>query len=384
MKKALKIYIIHLLVAFSTLLFSQTEEVTSHNTQNIIAHSLEEIKEYGITVYDFQNCLSTYYIRIYPDSNFYFRTSIDSIQSHKFIKYKRLSDIVNTPYWAPRKEDRLPKGERFKINQNGMMGWLPDENNVMTFNSIWRERIKDKLLMLDSNLVVCLYSSGQNETSWCWALTIWEYEQSKNLYGLKTYKILRGGKYTIPVIDSLYRDDSHLLIDISRIGGDAGDIWGSRYHFSYKDGELIKESEIFAYSIETLGIGRKTNIKIIPENPADDEEFHVNITFTSPVFIDSLRLYVICRSKSIYLINENNTFIDDTTLNIAKGEKYTKVLRAKFRKFYEGKIYEDTKILDILEVSLTYTVNNHTYSDGLKYTIHRRQRVDVVSKKNKK
>lgn len=208
------------------------------------AVGLDHIKSYGLTAPPKQTNKSIDKVPIYAEP--IESIAMDSLQVYQFVRYERLSEIENKPYWAPRKEHRLADGEWFKVNHDGKSGWLPD-NNLMTFSSGFREYELDSFFdVYKHQIAFCLYSSGQYESAISSALTVWERIQPENIWVLRDIKInpIEQGLYMIPKIDSVYSEDRiNLNIRISAIGGDVGEIWGSRVVYLFKNDELIFEKQ---------------------------------------------------------------------------------------------------------------------------------------------
>jgi hypothetical protein len=100
---------------------------------------------------------------------------------------------------------------------------------------------------------VCIYSSGQYESAECSAVSIWEREFPESLWNLKAVKIqpIKTCLYCTPQVDTVYfDDDKSLKFQLSSRGGDAGDFWGTRCLYSYKEGEFTLISTSNVDSIE--------------------------------------------------------------------------------------------------------------------------------------
>lgn len=210
-------------------------------TDHAKAVSIDDIKSVGIITGDLQGCDNSIPVNVFADPEL--TQMFDSIASHSFVKYDRLSVLTGKPYWAPRGEHALPSGEKFKIYGDSIMGWV-DGKQLLTFSSAWRERNTNNFFAIDRNTVVCLYSSGQYESSYCVALTVWRKSRNyENIWVLKAidYSAVGAGYLSLPKVDGLLRyKDGNLAIQISVRGGDEGDVWGAFNFFLFHNGVLIK------------------------------------------------------------------------------------------------------------------------------------------------
>ncbi|MGB2697970.1 MAG: hypothetical protein WBD28_08970 [Candidatus Zixiibacteriota bacterium] len=230
--------------------FAQTVSQSPGSVDKIVAVSIDEIKKFGITTGTKESCDNSLTLDIFTNSDL--KQKIGSIPSGTIVKYQRLSETIHIPYWAPQREHRLPEGEKFIIFGDTLTGWI-GESNLMTFSSVWRERIPERFLKTCVNSVVCVYSSGQYESVECSAVTLWERESPENLWTLKVMKTqpIKTCLYCTPQVDTVYVDDDQSLkFQLSSLGGDAGDFWGTRSLYSYKDGQLILLSTWNVDSIE--------------------------------------------------------------------------------------------------------------------------------------
>jgi hypothetical protein len=72
-------------------------------------------------------------------------------------------------------------------------------------------------------------------------VSIWEKEFPENLWNLKAVKIqpIKTCLYCTPQVDTVYfDDDKSLKFQLSSLGGDEDDFWGTRSLYSYKEGQL--------------------------------------------------------------------------------------------------------------------------------------------------
>jgi hypothetical protein len=217
---------------------------TSVTTSSFFAMSLDEIRCFGIIASSGRGsaCTSLSQIPIYADPEL--SEQVDSIPSWTIVKYERLSEIRRIPYWAARRTDRLPEGERFRIMYDSSVGWI-GENDLMTFSSLWKQYSTENYLKVHQpktgNIVaVAVYSNGQAESAICCALTIWEWVTS--IWKLRELLVqpIGSGLYMIPQIDSLYSgEDGSLMIQLSSLGGDEEDRWGGYVLYSYTENGLV-------------------------------------------------------------------------------------------------------------------------------------------------
>jgi len=230
--------------------YAQIGSLIPGSAKGIVAVSIDEIKKYGITTGSPELCDSSLTMDIFANSDL--KQKIGSIASGTIVKYQRLSETIHIPYWAPRLQNRLPDGEKFIIFGDTLAGWV-DESNLMTFSSVWRERIPERFLKICSNTAVCVYSSGQYESAECSAVSIWEKELPESLWNLKAMKIqpIKTCLYCTPQVDTVYfDDDKSFKFQLSSIGSDAGDFWGTHSLYSYKEGQLTLLSTWNVDSIE--------------------------------------------------------------------------------------------------------------------------------------
>lgn len=224
-----------LLLALQCIILSNVtgQSIPDHpmGSVNPVAVSIEEIKAYGIVVHHGANCNDSLPVFVFSDPEL--TQKIGSLASGSFVKYDRLSELVHKPYWAPRPQHALPDGEKFRIYHDSISGWV-DDNDVMTFTSSWRDHIEDKLLFRDANTIAVIYSSGQNETSECVSLCVWERQNFENLWKLSALRndSIPTGYLTLPTIEQVLRYDiDKLAILVSSNGGDAEDHWGTQVIF---------------------------------------------------------------------------------------------------------------------------------------------------------
>lgn len=203
-----------------------------------VAVSIEELKAYGVVTRGRNGCDDSTLVSVYSDSELTIK--VDSIACHSFIKYDRLSELNNKPYWAPRAEHALSGGEKFKIYNDSIIGWIDDEE-LMTFSSAWRERNTERFFAIDQNNVVIVHSSGQFESAGCAILSLWERQFPQNNWHLLANVLnpIQVGLYVFPIIDGIKRyDKDNIAIQMSAFGGDAGDIWGTFAFYLYHENEL--------------------------------------------------------------------------------------------------------------------------------------------------
>jgi hypothetical protein len=218
---------------------SQVDTSRSRLNQKIIAMTLDELKQYGvITGGRNNNCIESLRVAIFEDPDL--KKEIGRVHPGTFAKYERLSEIRRIPYWAPLKEHQLPNGERFRVWVDSMVGWVGD-HSLMTFSSAWRERNTERFLKVFINTAVCVYFSGQYETTECTIVTVWEREAPYYVWELKGAKFNPIGNwlYSYPKVDTVYFDEKKVLtFQLSSIGGDAEDRWGEYALYSFKNGDF--------------------------------------------------------------------------------------------------------------------------------------------------
>ena len=204
----------------------------------LIAVSIEEIKAYGVVTYGRKGCDDFSSVAVFSDPDLTER--IGSIASHSFVRYDRLSELTHKPYWAPRREDALPDGEKFRIYQDSISGWIDDEE-LMTFSSVWRERNSGKYIAIAQNTVVIVHTSGQYESAGCAILSVWERQNNQQTWLLSATVSdpIAVGLYVVPAIDRVVRyNRNRLAIQMSAFGGDAEDVWGTFAFYLYHENEL--------------------------------------------------------------------------------------------------------------------------------------------------
>ena len=207
----------------------------------VVAVTADEIRKYGITTNDIQNCADTLDIPVFAEPEL--KNQIAVIPPHRFVKFERFSELFHIAPWAPKTEYRLSErgGEKFKISYDNVTGWI-GENELMTFSSQWKENETQYFIKIFKyKTAICVFSSGQYETSYCNAVTAWKLEEPEHLWKLKhvLFNSVPQSLYSTPRIDSIFTDKkSGLYFRISAIGGDAGDVWGSKVVYSFKNDTL--------------------------------------------------------------------------------------------------------------------------------------------------
>jgi hypothetical protein len=207
----------------------------------VVAVTADEIRKYGITTNDVQNCTDTSYIPVFAEPEL--ENQIAVISPHRFVKFERFSEMFHVAPWAPKAEYRLSQsgGEKFKISYDNVTGWI-GENKLMTFSSQWKENETEYFIKIFKyRTAVCIFSSGQYETSFCNAVTAWKLEDPEHLWKLKDvlFNSVPQSLYSTPRIDSIFADKKGgLHFRVSAIGGDAGDVWGSRVSYSFDNDTL--------------------------------------------------------------------------------------------------------------------------------------------------
>jgi len=211
---------------------------TDQASNSVVAVSIDEIKSFGILTNGNRHCNDSSAISIYEDSSL--RTEVGFLPTHSFVKFERLSEITHIPYWAPRKEHRLKDGEKFKTRKGIVKGWV-DDNQLMTFSSVWRERSSEQYIKVKSNTVACIYSSGQYSSSECCVLTIWRKDPILSVWKLQATQFgpISTGLYQFPSVDKIQLNkEMFFAIQLSSIGGDAEDRWGTFAYYLYNNFEL--------------------------------------------------------------------------------------------------------------------------------------------------
>lgn len=231
-------------------MFSQETTSDQNKKYSISVESKTDIKNLGIITLGRKRCNDTLLIPVYTDENL--TEVIDSIKPYNIVRYKRLSELKNKPYWAPKIEDTFVGGEKFKIFHNNRTGWIDDEH-LMTFSSMWREHMEHKFIAVDSNYLICIYCSGQFETPLCAAMTIWG--KNKNDFWILKHiekNPIGIGLYSLVAVDSLVRyQNNNLAIQISSKSGDAEDVWGRFAFFIYQNNFLINVyEEKYGYRVD--------------------------------------------------------------------------------------------------------------------------------------
>ena len=211
---------------------------TDQASNSVVAVSIDEIKSFGILTNGNRHCNDSSAISIYEDSSL--RIGAGFLPTHNFVKFERLSEMTHIPYWAPRKEHRLKDGEEFKVRKGNVIGWIDDEQ-LMTYSSVWRERSSEQYIKVTSNTVACIYSSGQYSSSKCCVLTIWRKDPILNVWKLQAtqFEPISTCLYQFASVDKIQLNKEMLFaIQLSSIGGDAEDRWGTFAYYLYNNFEL--------------------------------------------------------------------------------------------------------------------------------------------------
>ena len=244
-------FLLLLLGIISRSVYCQASPGQTNKPDQVKALSIVDIFGVGITANNLQDREDTTSIDVFADPEL--SEKIGTISNHTVVRYDRLSVLTGTPYWAAHPANRLSGGEKFKIYSDSITGWI-DDIQLMTFSSQWRQRRIAQFFAIDDATTVCLYSSGQHETLFSTALTVWEWTSAQDCWELRTikYRPVPASSFSWPAIDRLVRyKDGNLAIQISRKGGDEADRWGAFVFYFYRGTDLIESfTKHYSYRVD--------------------------------------------------------------------------------------------------------------------------------------